>query len=275
MSEIDKETLDTIIAMGSLPAKVVDVPNSNIPVVVIPEGFKVEGLEKFIWNEHRERPERIKQSVTVQDVDSFVNYYNLFSDENTRTFADENQSRVLAVLDYHGAKEGSPRWGSHRLTLLLQKSPEWVIWLGNNNKAKTQQEFCEFLEQHATDITKPSPAHMKDIAGDLWMKTDVEFSSSQRQTDGQVQFKYSESSKTGVGTGDLMVPESFTISIAPFFGGQRVDMIAMLRFRLKEGKLTFFYTLIRPDEVLHQAFLAARDTIATQLQVAIINGSPV
>jgi len=137
-----------------------------------------------------------------------------------------------------------------------------------------QQGFAEFLEQNSLDVTKPSPADMMEIASDLHATTEVEFGSGLRQQDGQVRFKYTEAVKTTVGAGQVNVPERFTITIPAFIGGERVAMDALLRFRVKEGKLTFWYTLVRPEEVIRAAFLDARKAIAASLSVTIINGTP-
>lgn len=57
-----------------------------------------------------------------------------------------------------------------------------------------------------------------------------------------------------------------------FVGGPRVNMESLLRFRLKEGKLTLWYSLIRSEDVMRKAFQGARDEIAGQLDAVIING---
>ena len=138
----------------------------------------------------------------------------------------------------------------------------------------TQQGFAEFLEQNSLDITKPSPSAMVEVANDLQATTDVEFGSGLRQQDGQVRFKYTETVRATVGAGQLAVPERFTIQIPAFVGGERVSMDALLRFRVKEGKLTFWYTIIRPEEVIRAAFAGARNAIATDLGIKILNGTP-
>lgn len=270
---MDKATLLEMVKLGRLSAGPQAVDGGNVPFVVVPEGCTVKAMPELIYNEHAARPERIKQQVNVYDAGSFMDYYNLFSDDNSRVFADETKISVAAVLDYHGAREGSPRWGQHRLTLLLQTSVEWKVWLGKNGKQMTQQEFAEFLEQYSLDIIRPDPAAMIEVSRELQATTEVEFGSAQRMQDGQVRFRYSETTKATCGAGQVAVPESFTISIPAFVGGARVPMDALLRFRNKEGKLTIWYTLVRPEEVQRKAFLDCRDEIASGLGISIINGA--
>lgn len=270
---LNEKTIDTLVKLGQKSAEAQYVTNGNVPFVLVPEGCQIKAVPELIYNEHAKTPERIKQSISVFDPDSFVNYYTLFSDPNSRVFADETTCAVVGVLDYHAAGEGSPRWGQHKLTLKLNPSEEWKIWTGSDNNNFTQQHFSEFLEQHSIDITKPSPADMLEIASDLQATTEVEFGSGLRQQDGRVRFKYSETTKTTVGAGQVSVPDRFTIELPVFVGGQRVKMEAFLRFRCKEGKLSFFYTLMRPGEVKRTAFIAARQAIAADLKITILNGA--
>lgn len=274
MLELTPETLQELLKLGAIAGTARDVANGNTQYALVPEGFQIESLSEFIYNEHAKAPERIKQKVGVLDPESFIEYYQLFGDENSRTFAYEPDLSVTSVLDYHGAKEGAPRWGDHQVRLTLRKSVEWERWNGANNKQVGQQAFAEFLEQNAIDITSPTPANMMEVANDLQATTDVQFGSGIRMADGQVRFKYSEEIKATVGGGQLQVPERFTLALPVFTGGPRVPMDALLRFRVKEGKLLLWYTLIRPEEVLRTAFLAARDQIAGTLKVVVINGTP-
>lgn len=274
MDELKDKTVETLVNIGRVGMGPQAVPGGNVPYVIIPEGFKYQPVPDLIYNDHADKPERIKGNVTVLEPGSFIEYHRLFSDENSRVFADETTLKVLAVLDYHGAKEGAPRWGQHRLTLSLRQSEEWKRWTGSNNRHMDQQNFAEFLEQNSLDVTQPAPAAMMEIASDLHATTDVEFGSGLRQSDGQVRFKYTETLKTSVGSGQVDVPDRFTIQIPAFIGGDRVPMDALLRFRVKEGKLTFWYTLVRPEEVIRTAFIAARDFIAKELGITVINGTP-
>lgn len=275
MSEsLNKASIDELVALGRESAKPQMVVGGNVPYVLVPDGCKVQSVPELIFNDHAATPERIRANVGVLDPQSFIQYHTLFADANSQVFANEMNVSVVGVLDYHAHGQGTPRWGQHRVTLTLHHSEEWKIWIGKNNVQMNQQVFSEFLEQNAMDVTKPTPASMMEIAGDLHATTEVEFGSGLRQQDGQIKFKYTETTTTKVGAGQVSVPDRFMIEIPVFVGGERIDMEALLRFRMKEGKLTFFYTLVRPEEVKRTAFIAARDHIASDLKIVIINGTP-
>lgn len=271
MAELDKATVLELVKLGRLNAGPQAVPGGNVPFVLVPDGCKVTALPDLLYNEHSERPERVRQTVQVFEPDSFLGYFEHFSDGASRVFADETSNTVTAVLDYHQSATG-PRWGSHSLVLKLMPSVEWSAWLGKNSQNMTQQQFAEFLEQNSMDIIVPDPAAIIEVANELKATTEVEFASGQRMQDGRMRFKYSENTRTTCGAGEVAVPEQFVISIPAYVGGQRVNLNALLRFRVKETKLSFFYTLIRPHEVQREAFMAARASIQARIDTAIING---
>lgn len=274
MAEMTEKTIQSIAQLARTTGDPKIIDGGNIPFAVIPQDSQVVSLEGYVYNERAERPQRVKQAVSVLDPDSFIEYYRLFSDENSRVFAYEPTISVTGVIDYHGALAGgSPRWCQHRLTLTLRESEEWKIWTGSNNKQRAQMEFAEFLEQNATDISAPSPASIVEVARDLEGKSEVEFGSGTRTQSGQIQFRYSEQIKATVGGGAVAVPEEFIVSIPVFIGGPRIPMRALLRYRVREGKLTLWYTLVRPEEVKRTAFLEARNKIADALKIAVINGT--
>lgn len=270
------QTINRLAELGEKAAAAQPIPQmiagSKIPFIIVAGQPRL--MPELIFNDHSDRPERIKASVEVLDPASFCSYYTLFFDPNSRVFAYEPEQSVLAVLDYHASGEGSPRWGQHRAKLTMRQSEEWRIWTGSNNKQFAQQQFAEFLEQNSIDITDPAPASIMEVARDLQATTQVEFGAGIRMQDGQMRFRYTETTKASVGSGQLAVPEQFTLSIPVFIGGEQVSMHALLRFRVKEGKLVIWYTLVRPEEVMRQAFLAARAEIAETLKIDIINGKP-
>jgi uncharacterized protein YfdQ (DUF2303 family) len=271
------ETVQSLIELGRQtagPQTVQTIGGNPTPFIIV--NGKVTPVPEILFNEHADRPERVKANVKVFDPASFTNYHQSFANPASRIFADEAKRSVVAVLDYHevdGAKT-SPRWGQHRVTLEMRHSEEWNTWLGMNNKQMTQLQFSEFLEQNSIDIVDPKPAAIVEIARDLSGTTEVEFGAGLRMQDGQVRFKYTEQTKTSVGADQVTVPGSFVLGIPVFVGGNPGRVQALLRYRCKEGKLTFWYTLVRPEAYVRDAFAAARDLIARDLNVPIINGVP-
>lgn len=273
---IDVEVIQEIskLAIAGMGPKM--VAGGNVPMVLVPEGYTAQAMPELVYNDreaHEVQPKRIKGTVSVLDPESFVKYFADFRSDDSRVFAFEPESKVIGVLDYHTADSSVPHWCQHRVALALRHSEQWKAWIGANNKHFTQVEFSEFLEQNAFSIITPSPGAIMDVARDLQATTEVEFAGGVR-ANGQMNFRYSEATKTSVGASQLSVPERFTIQLPCYIGGFMVPIEALLRFRVKEGKLQIWFTLVRPEEAARQAFLGSRDEIAKALEIVIINGTP-
>ena len=272
--QLTSATLKELIRLGAQTGDPKSI--GGVPFAVIPNDCKVEDLTKFLHNQYADKPHRKVGTVKVLDAASFIEYYTLFSDENSRVFADETKSTILAVLDYHGAGDGGPRWGQHRVQLDLRKSPEWGAWMGANGVAHkmNQMDFAEFVEDNAPDIVTPDSATMREMATTLQAKTDVDFASAIRTSSGAAQFKYTENVKGSYGSGNVDIPEQFIIRIPVYVGTERVALTARLRYRLLSGKLTIWYDLLRADQVERSAFMTTLGAIKDGLKTTIINGVP-
>lgn len=275
MGEDYSESIQQIADLARQAGQAINI--GGVPYTVIPSNCKIEDLSRFRYNDFAANPHRKKVAVGVLDAASFIEYYQQFSDENSRVFADETQGIVKAVLDYHGAgSEGAPRWCQHTLTLKLRPSPEWTTWVGHNGHAckMSQMDFAEFIEDNTPDIVEPNAATMLEMARTLQAKTDVDFSSAIRTSNGQIQCTYNEQVKGTYGTGKVDIPEQFKIAIPVYVGGDRTPIIARLRYRLASGKLSIWYDLLRHKEVERTAFTKQIAAIKETLKVAVINGMP-
>lgn len=251
------------------------VTSETVHFVVAPAGSVVHSLQGLQYP-FGLPPDQIRVSLKFQDATSFISYVNSFKDHRTRIFADStiNSLSFSAVLDYHGAgSEMLAEFLSHRATLTLQRSEEWKLWYGLNDKLVPQSEFAEFLEDNRADIVKPDSATMLEIAKDLQAHSDVNFGSKINTRNGAAVLQYEEQIKATVANGSIEIPETFTIRIPVFFGEQPQEITARLRFRINEGKLRFQYKLYRPVEVISKAFDAARSEIATATTLEVWLGT--
>ena len=223
--------------------------------------------------ETAERPHRIKQTVAVRDCKSFLDYWKLYSDSDSRAFADRDKSLISAVLDYHQTGEPqSPRWGSHRLMLTLRFTEEWKTWTGKNGVKMTQAEFAEFLEDNALDIIEPSSATMVECASTLQAKNEVEFEQATNLQSGQVQMRYKEEIRGSWSNGNIEIPKRFSILVPIYDGQEAVKVDARIRYRLSGSKLTFWYQLHYKERLERAAFAAIVEQVAAG-GVSIFNGT--
>ncbi len=275
-NSIDQGTAELIRELTGAGAAIREVPGGNTPLVVIPEEYKAVGLGEFVHNDRSERPYRIKQTVEVWDGASFIEYFTKFSDECSRVFADVSAATVTAILDYHQDNaEGvdtKPRWGSHKLTLSLKKSAEWLLWTRSNKVSMDQDAFATFIEDNAPDITSPTAATMKEIASDLHETSSMTFGATAKAANGASKLTFTDEKTTTFGKAAATVPEAFQIAIPVYQGGAIIDLVARLRWRVNSGKAMFWYDLLRSDAVERAAFDATRLAIELAITTKVISG---
>lgn len=226
------------------------------PVIVLERNQTIEDLERLL-----PAPTRIHESITLTEVRSFIDYWQSYADDSSVIFADLEGKKFRAVFDYH--TPGEPAWGDHTATLSCRLSTEWKVWAEKNTKPFDQASFAEFIEMNALDIVSPDSAEMVQIALTLQAKTDIDFKSGVRLQNGQIQIAYQENIKGTAGeNGQLQIPEKFELGIRVFQGGEKYKVEAYLRYRIREGKLAFFYQLIRPERILEDAFELVKKQVA-------------
>lgn len=248
------ELMVEAIKIGKVMADPKDV--GGIKFAVIPADHKVESLEKLQFTDYAPRPHRMKGSVVVHNVESFLDYWKLYSDEDSAVFGNRDNNALLACMDYHEAEGGDPRWKQHWCTLDLKLSEEWKIWNEKNGAKLSQADMATFIEDNAPDVVRPDAATMMEVARTLEAKQSADFDSAIRLDNGQTQFTYKEEIKGSFGTGKLPIPEAFAISIPVYEGQPRIEILARLRYRIVQGKLTLWYDLLRPKMHHRDAFLA-------------------
>lgn len=221
-------------------------------------------------------PRRIQQLVDVAEPDSFLALWERFKDTSSVIFAELDEGRFTAVFDYHCGIEGA-MWGENRAALKLTKSAEWLKWLKHNGHRFNQIEFAEFIETASVDIVEPNAAQMIEIAHTIEAKKKVDFKSSVRLPNGEVQFTFNEIIDGMAGaSGTLQIPEKFTLALRVYQGTEKYKVECWLRYRINEGKLVFFYQIIRPERIQEDAF----DQVVTMIRekseapVYVVNAPP-
>jgi uncharacterized protein YfdQ (DUF2303 family) len=228
----------------------------SIPFLLVPDGFKVESVERFL-----PFPQRRRACVSMTSVESFTRYINEFkSDDAPRIFAAKSRNALTCIFDYH-TPGGANGWNEHQAILGLSLSKEWQTWLTSSGRALSQVAFAEFLEDNFLNIVEPNGATVLQAAAHLEAKKTVSFKSGVRLDNGAVQLSYEEN-VDGKGKGNLVIPSTFTLGIPVFENGDPVAVEARLRYRIKDDVLTFTYILNNPQKVLDTAF----DAVLTQVQ---------
>ena len=235
-----------------------------VPYVVLPTNATVKSLEDLLPH-----PASVNETVTLRTAAGFIDYVQTFKTAATRVFGDAARATVTAVIDYHFEQ---PDWCRHRATLAFRPTPEWTTWMGLSGRHLSQVDFAAFIEDNLPDIADPAGADILDVTRSLEAKKSVEFRSSIRLQDGSSQLTYDET-VVGKGRGNLMIPEEFTLGLAPYEGSDVFKVIARLRYRITEGRLELWYDLRRPHTVLEQVFTDAVTAVQAGLEITAWLGS--
>jgi uncharacterized protein YfdQ (DUF2303 family) len=253
------DSIKNLATSGIKPAYLDE--EASIPYVVIPQGYKVEGLGGLVYHKFNQHPHRKAQTVTLNTPGSFAGYFADQKQDHSRIFGNVDTAQFTAIIDYHEPGEGPANWCEHRAILTLRHSREWKIWTAASGKKMSQVEMAEFLEDNSIDIVNPSGAAMLEIASTLQARSEVAFESATRLQDGQTQFTYREEIKGTAGAGKMSVPDSFTIKVSVFDGMPPVEIVARLRYRISSSKLVIWFDLLRADRMRDTAFQEVADYI--------------
>lgn len=223
--------------------------------------------------EYTGEPPRKSGTTTARDAVSFLAYYGKHSDTDTEVYADVEALTVTAVLDAH--QTDGPRFGRHRLILALRSTKAWNEWRHHDGRFLKQDAFANFLEDHVPDLVTPDAATMLEIAQSIQATTKCEFQSSSRLQSGARKLVYTEDTKASAGgKGELTIPETFEIAVAPFEGADRYKMTARFKYRIERGELSLGFKLEQPEERMAAAFADVLAEISGGIEQPVMNGTP-
>lgn len=228
---------------------------------VLPEGAKVEDLERFLLV-----PPYARGLVAARTTAALVAYVSRHRTDDTSFFADVESGTVRAVIDWL-PKEPA---GAHKLHHCVYAAPfseEWKRWNAVNGKPLSQEVFAAFIEENRDDVVKPDGAEMLELAKTLDAKKKVTFKSGIRLDNGNVDLNFTDDTvATGGINGKIPIPTQIELGIPVFYGGDRYRVMAFFRYRIPDGKLALWVDLHRIKHVRDAAF---NDIIAS-----VRNGCP-
>ena len=201
---------------------------------LVPEGYNLET---------RSDGETIHQTVTMHDAESFCAYVKRFKSQHTQIFADVNAPVLRAIIDYHNPN-GDAGLADHQCIFAVAHSEEWKRWREIDGKVLSQAEFADFVEENYADIHEPEPAKFLEIVTNVQNRRKISFSSGIRLSDGTHQISFTEEDDTKA-KGYIAVPSEFTLALPIFNGGARYKVRALLRYRIKDGRILFVVKLHR------------------------------
>jgi uncharacterized protein YfdQ (DUF2303 family) len=253
---------------------------------LVPAGSKVEtfdreALEAELEDRYAAHPRRKTGTVHVQDALSFIEYIGRHRIPATEVFADLSRMGLVGVINGNGESvpdddnPGKCGHGDHRVILELMPTDAWKVWTARDKTPMGQSDFAEHLEDNAGDVVHPDAATMLEVAQSLLATTSADFKSAIRLDNGEVQFRYEETITARAGqAGDLGIPATFTIALAPFEGCDPVEVVARFRYRINGDRLVLSYALLNPQDIARRAFLDHVDAVRNEIEPPIFHGRP-
>lgn len=280
---MEKEPLhnlaETLARELKKPFEIASDELSNVRRIALPPGWNLQELddERLL-----ERPRRKVAHVRLDDAESFVAYVNRHSTMDTTVWVKADypagKIEVSSILNDHpGAEEESSAWRDHLAIYLPRFSEEWIRWKNGDKKPMTQTEFATFIEDNIADIAGgdgfPVGADMLRMAIDFEAKQDMRFKSAIRLQSGGVDLAFVQQEDNGT-LEKMKLFDRFAIGVPVFWGDAAYRVEARLRYRVREGKLSFWYELIRADKVMEAAAHSIVAKIAEATQRPIFLGNP-
>lgn len=228
-------------------------------IYTLPDGSGGMGIVDTMA--YLDRPLYKSGEKAVRDVDSFTAFldkHGIGGETEVTTFQDQRQ--ITAVID--AGTELEPGRKKHGASLNLKLSTEWAQWVQFSGKLMGQEQFAEFIEDHAEQIMSPSSAEIMEIASTLQVKRGVEFEQGTSLSTGETQFTFREQDKTTAGkAGQLAIPNELLLALTPFKGGSAYKVTAKFRYRLRGSELALGYKLLDVEKIQDNAFGEVAETI--------------
>lgn len=258
---------ETLAKEMKAPVEIISETGGNMKRVALPPGWTL--VEKDDDAKLLAAPRRKIAKVKMHDAESFIDYmkrHGSLTDSTIWCIADYKAGKVgfTGILNDHGEEESQPAFRDHRATFAPEFSEEWTRWTGKNKQLFNQADFAAFIEDNLKDIASvegsPTGAQMLEMALTFEANQDMKFKSALRLQNGGVQMSFTQDDDAQT-LQKMQVFDRFSIGFPVFWNGDAYRVDARLRYRVREGKLTFWFELIRQDKVLEAA---------TQTLIAVI-----
>lgn len=247
----------------------------DVPFVVLHESERAHILSDALRlsMEQEPQPQRMRGQATHHELESFQDYVNAHKTSATVVWANWETTTVFAVFNHHEGSE-SPGWGDFSAKYVCPKSPEWKAWRGAEDVLMSGEQFADFIDGHQDDLVTgdglPAPVDIMQMARNLQVHTRGTFIRKVDPHTGE----YEMLSKQEHDERTTKIPRKFGLALRVFVGGDQYAIEARVRFKVREGKPLFAFSLHRADEVAMDAFGDIRKSVAEKCAVPVYAGIP-
>ena len=299
MTDIDADLAQVIDLARRGEAKTITVSGPGItaiPVLFLPNANGgVDALSvRNLVDEWRTRPERATGKATAFTLAGFVALVNRLKLHNSAIFAKiDNISAptLMAVINYNG-EASAPEFGDHRVLYSYPVAREWRQWLENDGKAMNQADFAAFIEEHIAEIGDPDDYEESKTVASLFrskvatasdlhtfgrgieLSAEINVKQAVSLSDGRISVVFDEGEhKDGAGQ-PVKIPGLFLIRTPFFVDGAAGFVVARLRYKLSNGKITWHYRLWKHDHAIRAALHADLERVSVETELPAYEATP-
>jgi len=244
-------------------------------------------------------PRRRTGITTLARLHSYIDFTNRYKGNDSIILVEgkvgKNTIQAAALTIFNADPAGDDQLkaghGDFKCDYKFPISKELKAFVDKNDSVMTQADFAMFLEDHISDMSSPSlmaeedqkaivrslggagadPINMLELARGLEVRVTETVTNQSKLASGEMSFKFS-AEHAGVDGKPLSIPAWFLITVPLFEGGAPIDIPVRLRYRVKEGVVSWFYELYRMNEAFDKAFDDAVSFIKekTELPVFIV-----
>lgn len=284
----DHNAIQTILDSAAIPSlehiNLDTLAMGNLPVAMVPKTHTMNVLDNL--EKHLPHPLRQRGTVILHDADSFVDYVNIHAERNqTSVWMNADFAKLAicftAVLNDHTPSTIHPTvqagWRDFTAKFSPVKTEEWGRWVGQDRQKMSQTDFANFIEDNLRDIASiegmPNGSQILEMALNFEATNDKKFKSATRLQSGGISMEYIDKEDSAT-LARMSVFDRFALGIRPYLGGDAYRLDARLKYNIREGKLTLWYELIRPDKLIEDAALAISQHIRQQTGLTFYAGNP-
>ncbi len=273
------------------PSGAKGVPPS-IPVLLDPKAGTATDL-KPLFDRWRDTPDRKTGVARVTTLESFIALTDRHSTDDSVIFAntDWRAPTLLTIIDYHqDQKGGAADNGRHRVEYKFPLSEEWQAWVKADKQPMNQQAFAEFIEDHIGELAAPHeeevsywqeklggkvayPNELKMLFIGLKVHAETRVSNNVTLQSGEGELTWQEEHRDMKGD-KLIVPSLFIIQLPPFFMGEPIRLPVRLRYRVREGSVTWIFQMYRPDTFVTEQVMRDMERAARETDLPAYQGLP-
>lgn len=253
--------------------------DEKIQMLVLPDGLEAYSVKKY-FDEYRSSPERLSGNTELTLAESFNDFVNRFKNDNSALFYNQDRQSVRCIFDC--SEKDTPRFETHTATYNFPISDEWRQFMEKNNEGMSQIEFVEFIEKNIINLSEPlkpdeendeikqirmalggsfaSVAKMIELSRGIKINVDETAATKINYQTGETTIEYNAEHRDGLGN-TLKLPSMFAIAIPVLKNGKRYRLVCHLRYRLYNGKITWFYEIINADKAVEHAISEELDCI--------------